>query len=604
MSRVNSSRPKLGLADLDLELLDVDGRINVLLHDSLREDDRVLEVVPVPGHEADQDVPAQGQLAVEGRGPVGEDLPLLDQLAGRDHRLLVQAGPLVQADVLAELVDDVVVEDDPGGVDVGDRRVVRGLDDHPRVHRHRPLQAGRHDRRLGHQQGHGLPLHVRAHQSPVGVVVLQERDQAGRDAHHLLRRDVLILDLLGGDGVEVGLIPGDDLRPFELAVVVDRGVGGGQVRLRLFIGPHPDDLLGPEAVDDLAIRGDEEAVLVDPAVDPQGADQADVRPFRGLDRADPAVVRDVDVADLESGPLPVQAARPERREPPLVGELGEGVGLVDDLRQLAPAEEVFDRRADALGVDQAPGGDILGVLQAHPLLDGPSELEEPLAQLVGGQLVDGPEPTIAQVVDVVDLTFPLAEVEDVADRVDVVERVQDHLVVGDRLAELAVDPEPTDLAQAVAVGVEELLVEELAGLLQLGRVARPEPLVDPQQGALVVRGRVFLERLEDQQILGILEDGDDRRSWRRPGPGRRPWRSSSRSRSGPRRCSGRRRRRRRPGLRAWRPSRPCRCRCPRIRRTPGGWRRRWRTSGSWPGAGSSTRTCPTGRSGRPGCPSW
>ena len=207
---------------------------------------------------------------------------------------------------------------------------------------------------------------------------------------------------------------------------------------------------------------------------------------------------DVDVADLEARPLPVQAARPERREPTLVGELRQRVGLVDDLRQLAPAEEVFDRRADALGVDQAPGGDVLGVLQAHPLLDGPAELEEPLAELVGGELVDGPEAAVAQVVDVVDVPLALAEVEDVPDRVDVVERVERHLVVGTVLVELPVDPEPADLAEAVAVGVEELLVEELAGLLQLRRVARPEPLIDPEQGALVVGGRVFLERLEDQ----------------------------------------------------------------------------------------------------------
>ena len=80
---------------------------------------------------------------------------------------------------------------------------------------------------------------------------------------------------------------------------------------------------------------------------------------------------------------------------------------------------------------------------------------------------------------------------------------------GTVLAELAVDPEPADLAQAIAVGVEELLVEQLAGLLELRRVARPEPLIDLEQGALVIGGRVFLERLEDQEILGVLEDRDD-----------------------------------------------------------------------------------------------
>ena len=50
-------------------------------------------------------------------------------------------------------------------------------------------------------------------------------------------------------------------------------------------------------------------------------------------------------------------------------------------------------------------GDLVSsrVLQAHALLDGAAELEEALAQLVGGQLVDGAQAAVAQVVDVVDL---------------------------------------------------------------------------------------------------------------------------------------------------------------------------------------------------------
>ena len=83
------------------------------------------------------------------------------------------------------------------GIDVGDRaRLAR---------RGRPcrellgdvlLQAGGDDRRLGDEQRHRLPLHVRTHQRAVGVVVLEERDQPGRDADHLLRATVDVLDLV------------------------------------------------------------------------------------------------------------------------------------------------------------------------------------------------------------------------------------------------------------------------------------------------------------------------------------------------------------------------------------------------------------------------
>ena len=95
---------ELRLADLDLELLDVDRGVGVVLDQPLADDDRVLEVVAVPGHERDQHVAAQRQLAVVRGGAVGDDLALLDLLADLDDRLLVQAGPLVQADELAQHV--------------------------------------------------------------------------------------------------------------------------------------------------------------------------------------------------------------------------------------------------------------------------------------------------------------------------------------------------------------------------------------------------------------------------------------------------------------------------------------------------------------------
>ena len=283
---------------------------------------------------------------------------------------------------------------------------------------------------------------------------------------------------------EVGLVPRGQGGALELAVIVHGGVGRGEVGLALLVGPHPDDFLAGLAVLDLAVGGDEEAVLVDSPVDAQRADQADVGAFRRLDRADPAVVGDVDVADLEARAFAVQAARAQGREPPFVGELGQRVGLVHHLRQLAAAEEVLDRRADALGVDQRPRGHVVGLLEAHPLLNGAAELEEALAQLVGGQLVDRPQPAVAQMVDVIDMNpgvVPPAQPEDVPDGVDVILGVERHLVFGHGLIELAIDPEPADLAQAVPVGVEELLVEELARLLELRRIARPQPLVDPQQ---------------------------------------------------------------------------------------------------------------------------
>ncbi len=51
-------------------------------------------------------------------------------------------------------------------------------------------------------------------------------------------------------------------------------------------------------------------------------------------------------------------------------------------------------------------------------------------------------------------------------------------------------------------------MEELAGLLELGRIARPQPLVDAQKGALVVGRGIFLKRLEDELLARVLDHLD------------------------------------------------------------------------------------------------
>ena len=95
---------ELRRARVDLVLVDVDRGQHVVLDDPLREDDRVLEVVALPGHEGDEQVLAQRELALVGRGAVGQDVALGDLLTGVDDRLLVDQRALVRAHVLRQVV--------------------------------------------------------------------------------------------------------------------------------------------------------------------------------------------------------------------------------------------------------------------------------------------------------------------------------------------------------------------------------------------------------------------------------------------------------------------------------------------------------------------
>jgi hypothetical protein len=119
------------------------------------------------------------------------------------------------------------------------------------------LHAGGHDRRLGDQQRHGLPLHVRAHQRAVGVVVLQERDQRRPRRRPSGSGHVDVLTCSGVDDLEVAGA-GDHRAALALrrpASVRRPGVGRGEVGLGFLVGPQPDDLVGQLALLDLARYG-------------------------------------------------------------------------------------------------------------------------------------------------------------------------------------------------------------------------------------------------------------------------------------------------------------------------------------------------------------
>src|SRR5208282_5215406 len=263
-------------------------------------------------------------------------------------------------------------------------------------------------------QRHGLALHVGTHQGTVGVVVLQERNQAGGDGNELLRRNVDVIDLIamlqdevtglaaidefGGNAqpvVQGDVSLGDDIlvlfpsREIE-AVGFINDLAALQLVVEFFDAVAFHDIAGLEfavaGIDDLhevddasaldaAIGRFDEAVIVDARKATERADKADVRALRSFDGADAAVVRRVDVANLESGAFTGQPAGTQSGEPPLVGDLAERVGLVHELAQLRTAEEFADGRHDRLGVDQiVRHGRGHFLVDAHLLLDGGDEI--------------------------------------------------------------------------------------------------------------------------------------------------------------------------------------------------------------------------------------
>ena len=282
-------------------------------------------------------------------------------------------------------------------------------DDVTRVDGGVALHARADDRRIRAQQGNGLTLHVRTHEGAVRIVVLEEGDERGRDRHHLARRDIHVADLVGVEEVDLATLAatGEHALVHEVTVGLQLDTGLGDDVVALFGSGEVVDLLGDLAVDDLAVRRLDEAERVDARERRQRADQADVRAFRGLDGAHAAVVRGVDVTDLDACALTRQAAGAERREATLVGQARERVVLIHELRQLRGSEELLDRGDDRTHVDERLRRDGLDVLRRHALANDALHARQARADLVLDELADGADATVAEVVDVIDVETDL-----------------------------------------------------------------------------------------------------------------------------------------------------------------------------------------------------
>ena len=218
----------------------------------------------------------------------------------------------------------------------------------------------------------------------------------------------------------------------------------------------------------------------------------------------------VDVADVEPGALARQAARPEGRQASLAGQLGERVGLVHELAQLAATEELLHGGHDGADVDQRVGRRLVQLLDGHPLADHPLHAQEADPERVLDQLAVGPDAAVAEVVDVVLGMEPAVALDEVTDdRGDVLAgdrpAIRGQLGAearGDRVELLVelVAPHPTEV---VAAEVEEQALDELAGVVAGGRIARAQLLVDLDQGLRLGAGQVLVEGGGDVRMLRV-----------------------------------------------------------------------------------------------------
>ena len=420
-------RAELRVARCALVLLNVNRGEDIILHETLGEKNRVLVVITLPGHETDQRVLAETDLAVVGRRTVRDDLAFLDMVARVHDGLLVVGVRLVRALELREFVvlDLAVVvaahRDFAARAHHDRARVARNLAD-AGVDRRLCLHAGANDRRIGQHERNGLTLHVRAHQCAVCVVVLEERDHARRDREDHLRRDVHEIDEALLERRSLFFVSAGDIVVDKVPLFVERLVCLCDNEIVFFIRREIHDIIRDARIlrvlgfIDHAVGRLDKAVGVDARVARKRVDEADVRTLGGLDRAHSAVVRVVDVSNLETCAVSRETARAEGRESSLVRELRERVVLVHELRELRRTEELFDRRRDRLDVNQGLRRNLADVLGRHALSDHALHAGQTDAVLVLQELADRADAAVAKVVNVIGRADALFDLHVVVDR--------------------------------------------------------------------------------------------------------------------------------------------------------------------------------------------
>ena len=489
-------RPKLGVAGGDFEFLDVDRGEDVVAHDALGDQDRVFVVVAVPRHERDDDVLAKSQFAHVGGRAIGDNFQLFNRVAHLHQRTLVNAGVLVRPLELAQAVDvDAGVADleigggahnDTLGIDLVDDTGAAGHDRGARVAGDNAFDAGADERRLGLKKRNSLTLHVRAHQSAVGVVILEERNERGRDRDKLLGRDVDEVNILARGESVFARLTGRHEVVDEVAVLVERRVGLGHGVAHFLGRRHILDFVRDLAADHFAIGGLDEAIFVDAGEGGQRVDQADVRAFRRFDRAHPAIVGRVHVAHLKARAFPRETARPEGREAPLVGDFRQRVGLVHELRQLRGAEEFAHRGRGRFGVDQVLRHDGVDLDRRHALLDRAFHAEQADAILVFHQLADRTDTAVAEVVDIVDLALAVAQLDQSLDAGDDVLVAEGAHGVGGVEIEAHVHLHAAHGRKIIALAVEEQGIEQGRSGVDGRRLARAHDTVDVHERGFAV----------------------------------------------------------------------------------------------------------------------
>ena len=157
---------------------------------------------------------------------------------------------------------------------------------------------------------------------------------------------------------------------------------------------HVADFVSHLTINHLPVGRFDKAVLVHAGKRGQRVDQTNVRAFRRLNWAHPAVVRWMHVADLKASTFTCQTTRSKRGKTAFVRHFGQRVCLVNELRELRRAKEFTHRSSSRFRVNQVLRHHRVDFDGRHTLFDRALHAEQTNAVLVFHQFANGTHTTV------------------------------------------------------------------------------------------------------------------------------------------------------------------------------------------------------------------
>ena len=354
-------RSEFCITGFRLIFFNMDRSINVILYETLAQQNGILVVVTLPGHKSDQRVFTKRHLTLGCGRTVCNDLSFFHSLALVNDRSLVVAVALVTSLELGQFVALL------GSVVMFDRDLCGSRTLHNTSFFCHDADAGVNCRfyfhtcsdyrSFGCQKRNCLTLHVGSHQRTVRIVIFQERNERCRHGEYHLRRNVHVIELASLIFLCLFTVTTGYILTDKMSLCIQSLIRLCHMIIIFFIRSHIYDFIRNDRIlriclVDLSVRSLDKSVLVDSRIACQRVDQTDVRSLRRLDRTHSSVMGIVNVTDLKSCTVTGKSSRSQCGETSLMCQFSKRVVLIHKLGQLRRSEELFYSCCYRFDVDQ------------------------------------------------------------------------------------------------------------------------------------------------------------------------------------------------------------------------------------------------------------